>query len=226
MSETNGASDQVKNHTNGSLFSLSRPGSSASSRSTGHDDLSALEQLRSRLDAVEYENERLRSASEAVMESSPSAQHELECLRVEHRETSEKCSSLESKLHDFESRMRAQTTQIETLESNNKALLVQLEQATAEAERSIVTRKVIAHDHSVELEVLQERINELDNQNEQRAITDRTNAAKIEELEQNLAKSQSDVEEDRRELGAQIDELRVAGQVRHNLIYFESETVR
>lgn len=175
---------------------------------------------------MEYENERLRSASEAVMESSPSAQHELECLRVEHRETSEKCSSLESKLHDFESRMRAQTTQIETLESNNKALLVQLEQATAEAERSIVTRKVIAHDHSVELEVLQERINELDNQNEQRAITDRTNAAKIEELEQNLAKSQSDVEEDRRELGAQIDELRVAGQVRHNLIYFESETVR
>ena len=106
--------------------------------------------------------------------------------------------------------------QIKTLELDNDALLVKLEKATTEVEESITSREAIAHTHSVELEVLQERINELGTLNAQKDITDEVNISKIKQLEQCLSKTQRDAEEDRRELGAQIDELRVAGQVRCN----------
>lgn len=194
----------------GSIFSLSRPGSSASSRSIGADDPTVLEQLQSRLDAVEYENERLRAASELETEFGSSSQQELERLRLEQKVSVDKCSSLEDKLTGCEARLNDQSVQIETLRSENKSLAIQLEQITAEAQDSIAARRAESEDHLLELEVFQEQTNRL---NQQRDEIDQASTHKINQLEESLERARVSMEEERKELGAQIDELRIAGQV-------------
>ncbi|KAF8973365.1 hypothetical protein BDZ97DRAFT_1780925 [Flammula alnicola] len=211
--ESQGKATGDKSSATSSSFSSSRPGSEASLRSAGTDELSILEQLQSRLDAVEYENERLRTAS-IIEPGAPSVaqEEELEQRRLEQKEAIDRTSNLENKLSELESRLKSQASQVESLESETERLTSELNDARSESQRSIAAHQSESETHSLEVKSFQEKLDELDRLNSQKEEINEANTLKIKQLEANLDQSCIDMEEERRELMAQIDELRVAGQ--------------
>ncbi|KAF9481560.1 hypothetical protein BDN70DRAFT_876224 [Pholiota conissans] len=197
---------------NGSTFSSSRPSSSASHRSTGTDEPSILDQLQSRLEAAEYENERLRTASDLETEAKSSAQKELERLRQEQQSELEKYSALETKYAELERRLHTQDTRVETLEEENEKLTAQVEEALTQVEQSAAVHQQDSETRVLEVQALQTKVDEVEGLNKQKNEVNEANSLHIKQLEADLEKAYTDMEEERKELVAQIDELRVAGQ--------------
>jgi chromosome segregation ATPase len=199
----------------GSSSSSSRPGSSMSIRSTGNDGLSILEQLRSRLDAAEYENERLRVASDTEGGLTSSLQLEqLERLQKERQDALERTLQLEERLPVLEGRLATSIFDLDNLRTSHQNLTLQLEEKNAEAHRLTTTYRSDLQSHTREAQGLKERIDELDRLSRQKDENNQTQISTIKELENNLEKLLAEMDDERQDLNTQIDELRVAGQVR------------
>jgi len=213
--EIKGKNTQDKGATDGSSGSSSRPGSSVSLRSAGNDGLSILEQLQSRLDAAEYENDRLRAAPDTEGGVISSLQLEqLERLQKERQDALERTSYLEAKLPLLEGRLATSLTDLENLRTSHQSLILQLEEKNSEAQRLTATYQLNLQSHTREQQILKERIDELDRSSRQKDENNETQIYTIKELESNFEKLLADVEDERQDLNTQIDELRVAGQVR------------
>ena len=185
----------------------SRPGSSTSFRSTGTDDLNLIVQLQSRLDAVEYENERLRTASDVDVGG------QLKALQSERQEIIDRSLHLEGHISLLESKLAAYTSQIQTFHTEKESLMAQVTISQSEALASRLAREQDLDAHASQLKGLQEEID-----NDRRAISQKDNIIEsnglvIEQLSAKYERVCGEFEEERKELGIQIDELRTAGQV-------------
>ena len=193
------AKEKLLTHTSSS----SRPGSSTSLRSTGTDDLNLIEQMQSRLDAVEYENERLRS-SEVDVEG------RLKVLQSERQEIIERSLRLEGEISLLKSN---HANQIQIFHTEKENLTAQITIYQSEALASRIARQQDLGTHADQLKTLQEEIN-----NHSRAISQKDNIIKsdslvIEQLSAKFERVCGEFEEERKALSIQIDELRIAGQV-------------
>jgi CAP-Gly domain-containing linker protein 1 len=128
--------------------SYSRPSSSASFRSTATDDVGLVEQLQSRLDALEYENERLRTASEAppAVDSS-----QLEQLQSEKQSAIDRATELEANLAGFEQNLKSRDDEVRKLVTQNLKLTTQLNDATSEVQRSLASHEQETQAHHATL---------------------------------------------------------------------------
>lgn len=184
-------------------------------RSAGNEDLSILEQLQSRLDAAEYENDRLRAAPDTEGGVISSLQLEqLERLQKERQDALDRTSYLEAKLPLLEGRLATSLTDLDNLRTSHQSLTLQLEEKNSEAQRLTATYQSDLQSHTCEKQILKERIDELDRSSRQKDENNETQVSTIKELESNFDKLLADIEDERQDLNTQIDELRVAGQVR------------
>ncbi|KAF8813595.1 hypothetical protein BYT27DRAFT_7083346 [Phlegmacium glaucopus] len=186
--------------------SSSRPESSTSFRSTGTDELNLIEQLQSRLDAVEYENERLRTASDVDVGG------QLKMLQSERQEIIDRSLRLEGEISLLESKLASHTSQIETFHTEKESLTAQLTISQSEALASQLARQQDLDTHAGQLKTLQEEIDNYSRANSQKDNIIKSNALVIENLSAKFERVCGEFEEERKELSMQIDELRTAGQ--------------
>jgi len=190
--------------------SYSRPSSSASIRSAATDEVGLVEQLQSRLDALEYENERLRTASETQpVEDS----FRLEQLQSDKQNAVKRATELEANLAGFEQNLKSREDELQKLVTQNLELTTQLNDATSEVQRSLASHEQEKQAHHAISESLRNQLQELERLNSQKDEKITEHSSDIEALRGDLERSYAELEEERKELGAQIDELRIAGQV-------------
>ena len=187
--------------------SSSRPGSSTSFRSTGTDDLNLIEQLQSRLDAVEYENERLRISSEVDVEG------RLKALQSERQDIIDRSLRLEDEISLLESKLAAHANQLGTFHAEKECLTTQVAISQSEALASRLARQQDMEIHASQLKTLQEEIENHSRANSQKDNAIKSNALIIEQLSAKFERVCGEFEEERKQLCTQIDELRTAGQV-------------
>ena len=190
--------------------SHSRPSSSTSTRSAATDEVALIEQLQSRLDALEYENERLRTASE-VEPAVDSVQ--IEQLQSEKQYAIDRATELDVKLAGVEQDLKSRDIDLRKLESQNMQLTIQLTDATSEVQRYLASHEQETQAHHASFRSLRDQMLELERFNSQKDAVISAHSSEIGVLRGELESAHSDLEEERKELGAQIDELRIAGQV-------------
>jgi CAP-Gly domain-containing linker protein 1 len=187
--------------------SSSRPASSTSFRSTGTDDLNLIEQLQSRLDAVEYENERLRTSSEIDVGG------QLKALQTERQEIIDRSLRLEGEISLLESKLAAQASEIETFYTEKENLTAQVTTSQSEVLASRLAHQQDLDTHAIQLKILREETDSYCRANSENDNIIKSNALVIEQLSADFERVCREFEEERKELGVQIDELRTAGQV-------------
>jgi CAP-Gly domain-containing linker protein 1 len=190
----------------------SRPSSSISFRSNGTDEVGLVEQLQSRLDAMEYENERLRTASTPEPATDPD---QLKQMQLEKLKALARASELEAKLAEVEQDFNSRGVRLQTLETQNSELTTRLNEAETEARDSTATYKQDAETYHSTIKSLQDRVQELEGLNTQKDDTIQGHTSDITTLKDDLERARVELEEEKKELGLQIDELRIAGQVGH-----------
>ncbi|EFI28199.1 CAP-Gly domain-containing protein [Coprinopsis cinerea okayama7 len=197
----------------------SRPGSSASVRS---DDNSLIGRLQSRLEALEYENERLRIAAASAPTSQPEPAaddaerlRELEELRGEKDGALSRVTDLEEELKQAKSLTSRQEQEVASLNSTIQALQLDLDKEKADRlddQQAFTSLQAEMQDVVKDMEQLQKVFD--DQQASQSKLDEdlQVKEAEIEALQSKLAQVTAELEEERKELGTQIDELRIAGQ--------------
>lgn len=209
---------------------VSRPSSVASMQSSSQGaDLQALvDQLQSRLDATEYENQRLRDAAEhenqrlrdtSADKKAEDLQIVVEDLRKEREQASGRITELENQTKLTERSLDERNSKVESLER-------QVQQYSADLDRQKTDGEVRAKDLQAKVDDGEEMLKNLkgamevkeglENQND--SVLKAKNA-EIALLESRMQKTSTDWDQERKQLMAQVDELRQAGQVRLAICY-------
>jgi DNA repair exonuclease SbcCD ATPase subunit len=161
---------------------------------------------------MEYENERLRTASEPEPATDP---EQLKQMQLEKQKALARASELEAKLAEVEQDFNSRGVRLQTLETQNSELTARLNEAETEAQKSTATYKQDAETYHSTLKLLQDRVQELEGLNTQKDDTIQGHTLDITTLKDDLERARVELEEEKKELGLQIDELRIAGQVGH-----------
>ncbi|KAJ2922014.1 hypothetical protein H1R20_g15077, partial [Candolleomyces eurysporus] len=214
-------------------LSYSRPGSSASFRSASRGDGGAaalITQLQSRLDALEYENARLRAAGEnaslAVQPATetetetqpveapppPEDNEELEQLKGKHEEALQKISLLQKELEDSKVLQATKETEVEALKQDLEKSGKERGEEKASDAAAIASLQAELADASKESQGLQKVCEEREALLAEVEGNLQAKEGEIQSLRDSLASTTLELEEERRELGLQIEELRTAGQ--------------
>ena len=159
------------------------------------------------MDAVEYENERLRISSEVDVGG------QLKALQSERQEIIDRSLCLEAEISLLESKLAAHASQIETFHIEKKSLTAQVTISQGEALASRLARQQDLDTHAIQLKTLREEIDSHSHTISQKDNIIKSNALVIEQLSADFERVCREFEEERKELGVQIDELRTAGQV-------------
>ncbi|KAJ6593784.1 hypothetical protein B0H19DRAFT_916405 [Mycena capillaripes] len=182
-----------------------RPESASSSRSMLNEERA---QMQARIQALEYENERLRSASVP-----PDAdQDQLNALRVEHEDAQSRASQLEAQLKAAAHTLEERATQIQELENARTEVLANLDQEKVQGESRLQTLEQQLEDSLLLANTLKETIAAKEAAEREDEGKLKAKQAEIVSLELRLKRTQTELDEDRIELGGQVDELRQAGQ--------------
>ncbi|KAG5635215.1 hypothetical protein H0H81_012019 [Sphagnurus paluster] len=194
-----------------SATSSNRSDSAASIRSLAADDRVLIEQLQSRIDALEYDNERLRVAQQTLSETDTDTT-ELQAVQQERDTARTQIAALESALDVVKRNTEAQEIRVKSLEDENQQLALALEDEKRVGETLIaeLQSKLDAELLLVrELEIKAEAQEKIIHDSEERT---KTKAEKVVFLEAQLTALSAELQEEKNELGIQIDELRSAGQ--------------
>ncbi|KZT72034.1 hypothetical protein DAEQUDRAFT_723192 [Daedalea quercina L-15889] len=191
------------------MASPSRPTSSASGRSSSAVDFQLrLDQMQARLDALEYENQQLRANADTVEDNS----ERLEALLVDQKHTTSRIVELESLVRTNERTVSERDSTIEALERAAQHMSLDIDKAKSDAEARVRDIQSKLDDRDALVSNLKDALQTKEGlQSENDAIL-RAKDAEIALLQTRVQKAYSDLEEERRELGGQVDELRKAGQ--------------
>ena len=194
----------------------SRPSSVSSVHSSSHTaELQAhIDRLQSRLDSLDYENKRLRDESANSNDRELSeAKSCVETLQAQREETMKRISQLETQVKTTERSVNERNSRVESLERQLSQSAADSERQKAEADNRLKDLQAKLDDGESMVKNLKEAIvakEGLENQND--SVLKAKNA-EINLLESRLQKVSADWDQDKKELGAQVDELRQAGQV-------------
>ncbi|KAF7361997.1 CAP-Gly domain-containing linker protein 2 [Mycena venus] len=198
----------VSQNAESAAWASPRPESAASSRSMLNDER---DQLQSRIQALEYENQRLRAAS-APPDVHQDSLAQLEALRLEHEDAQSRASELEAQLKAAEQSLAERATQIQELESARSQVLSSLDEEKAQGESRIQTLEQELEETQLLAQTLKETIASKETAEREGGEKLKAKQAEIVTLEIRLKRTQTELDEERIELGGQVDELRQAGQ--------------
>lgn len=195
---------------------LSRPPSATSIRSASHaaELQTQIDRLQSRVDSLEYENQRLRdAANDTKPDLLQVASTRIEVLQAEHEESTTRISELESQIKTSERSLYERNSKVESLERSIQQALADLDRQRIESDSRLKDLQAKLEDGDVMVKNLKEAIEAkegLENRNDSLL---KAKNAEITLLESRIQKASADWEQDRKELAGQVDELRQAGQV-------------
>jgi hypothetical protein len=134
-------------------------------------------------------------------------------LQAEKQNAVDRAAELEAKLAGLEQDLKSRDDELQKLATQNLELTTQLNDATSEIQQSVVIHEQETQALRVTLKPLQDQVQELDRLNSQKDETINGHTSDIEALRSDLERAYAELDDERKELGAQIDELRIAGQV-------------
>ena len=149
----------------------------------------------------------MRNSSEADVEG------QLKALQSERREIIDRSSRLEGEISFLESKLAAHASQIETFHAEKESLMAQVTISQSEALASRLARQQDLETYASQLKVLQEEIDNCSRANSEKDDIIKSNVLDIEQLSAKSERVCCEFEQEKKELGIQIDELRTAGQV-------------
>lgn len=191
--------------------SPSRPSSVASLRSAFPDNDVQKDVLHSRLDSLERENASLRDAADAARADVAIVQ----ALEFERDAALASVSSTENQLRALERKFTERESKIESLERAALKTTSELERVKNENEARIADLQAKLDTSESLVKSLKEAIAVKEGVEHDRDALLKAKNDEIGLLEGRLEKVSCELEADRKELNAQIDELRQAGQVSH-----------
>ncbi|CAL1706972.1 unnamed protein product [Somion occarium] len=195
----------------------SRPGSSASvpampsplpSAAHNTELRDEIERLNARLDAAEDENKRLRGN----LESAESTAARLGSLTEERDKAKARVTELEASARSAERLVKERDATIESLERSVQQVNLNIGKVRSEGEAKVRDTQSKLEDKEALVTQLKQLIEAKEGEQTQNNDLLQAKNAEIALLEARVHKAYVELEEERRELGAQVDELRKAGQ--------------
>lgn len=169
------------------------------------------------MEAVEYENERLRAASVAEPDITTTANNhtaaDVETLQQEKERANERANLLEEKHSILQNNINSYSKQIDALQAEQQQLMIQLAESKSENERLVKVHEQELEGRLDEVTSLKDLLGSREARLKEKETLLELRNERVELLERQIEQMGSEFDEDRRELGAQIDELRIAGQV-------------
>lgn len=194
-----------------------RPGSSASTRSSvGAVD--HIDQLQSRIEALEYENERIRSLASAppTPATDPELSSKLESLESSNTSANLEISQLKTTISTAEVTISERDALIKSLTSSKGATESELQELQTSVQLKITEliglKEQLASSEGM-IKSLQDVISEKSSAEDMSGKLLSTKSKEWETSEAHLKKLIVDLEEEKRDLSGLVDELRHAGQV-------------
>lgn len=209
---------------------VARPASSASAVSNNAEMQLQLQidKLQARLNASSDENKRLRTSLVTAESSLATSAVRVDALKQEREQVSSRVSELETSLRTSERTLSERNSTIEALQRAVDESALDIEKVKSDGEARVRDIQSKLDDKDSLVAQLKELVDAKEGlQSENDAVIAAKNA-EIAVLEARVQKAYSDLEEERRELGGQVDELRKAGQVsiarpfyaRHSISFF------
>jgi CAP-Gly domain-containing linker protein 1 len=189
-----------------------RSESATSFRSTTTDERNLVDQLQSRIDALEYDNERLRSVSNLPSNDNLN-DAQFQAVGQERDEAVRRIAQLDAELFTSENALQAQRTHFSSLEQDYRRVSMEFE--TLQNRRDIrleELQKRLDEDATL-VKTLEDAVNRQASIAQQQETLCKTKEAEIAVLELRVEKAHTELQDEKSELGAQIEELRMAGQV-------------
>ncbi|KAL1673859.1 hypothetical protein EV122DRAFT_293840 [Schizophyllum commune] len=183
-----------------------RPDSSASAHSSVVNE--EVERLQARIIALEYENERLRTASQDT-EASASR---VKSLQEELTESAARIADLSGDLSEAKRSLSEQTSLAEKHAREHQDAVRQLESQKTSSESTISSLKAQMEEMESLVATLKDAVKEKEGVASENDATIQAKNAEIAALDARLKRTQIELQDERRELSAQVDELRQAGQ--------------
>lgn len=174
-----------------------------------------IDRLQSRLDALEYENQRLLQSQDggAAEEELERTKARLQTLESEREASHTRVVELEASLRTSERSLDENTSKIEGLERTVQTSVSDLEKAKTEGENRLKSLQSNLEDSEALVKSLKEAVEAKEGAAMENDAVLKAKDAEVAMLQTRLQKAQAELEEERKELGAEVDELRQAGQV-------------
>ncbi|KAI0759824.1 hypothetical protein BD413DRAFT_487303 [Trametes elegans] len=187
-----------------------RPDSRTSAGSTHLVELqSQVERLQARLDAAEDENQRLRARADGAERE---ASQRIEGLVAERDKATARVSELEAAARTTERALAERDAAAEALQRTAEQAARDAEKARAESEARLRDAQSQLADRDALVKQLKAAVEAREGEQSENAAVLTAKNTEIALLEARVQKAYAELEEERRELGSQIDELRQAGQ--------------
>ena len=172
-----------------------------------------IDRLQSKLDASDTENKRLRASLVEAESSVSSLTSQFEMSRNEQEQAGSRISELEASLRTAERTLSERNSILESLQRAAEQNALDIEKVKSDGELRISDIQSKLDDKESLVAQLKELIDAKEGlQSENDAVIAAKNV-EITVLEARVQKAFAELEDERRELGSQVDELRKAGQV-------------
>ncbi|KII92295.1 hypothetical protein PLICRDRAFT_172397 [Plicaturopsis crispa FD-325 SS-3] len=189
----------------------SRPESATSMRSTP-DQHALLSVLQSRIDALDYENQRLRVTVDSQAGEHAEVTKHVEALQVERDDALSRIADLEGRYKTAERSLNERDSRIDALDRAAQQAATEAEQRRAEADNRLKDLQSKLDDSTALINNLKEALDAKEGMENQNDAVLKAKNAEISLLQARVDKVSADFLDERRELGAQVEELREAGQ--------------
>lgn len=169
-------------------------------------------QLQSRIEALEYENERLRGAASVPPDVDRDSLAQLSALRVEHEDAQSRITQLQVQLKAAQHSFEEQVVRMKELDAARAQALASLDAEQAKGKSRIQELEQELEENTILVKTSTDAIAVKETAERENDAKLKSREAEIASLELRLKRAQTELAEDRRELGEQVDELRQAGQ--------------
>lgn len=204
--------ERIATLTSGKTPPSPRSESATSFRSSATDERNLIDQLQSRIDALEYDNERLRSVSNMPADDKLN-DAQLQLVEQERDEAVRRIAQLEAELLTSKNALQAQSTHSSSLEQDYKRVLEELESLQISRDSRLKELQEKLDDDAALVKTLKDAVDRQTSIAQEQETLCKTKENEVAVLELRIEKAYTELQEERNDLGAQIGELRMAGQV-------------
>ncbi|KAL6305023.1 hypothetical protein BKA93DRAFT_731910 [Sparassis latifolia] len=192
---------------------VSRPESSASVTSSAAVEFQTqIERMQTQLETLEGHNQRLRTATSVHEREAQEAAERMQKLLSDHKQDSARIIDLEASVRTNERLLGERDSAIEALERAAQQTAMDIDKIKSEAEARLRDVQSKLDDKEALVNHLKESIEFKEGRETENDAVLRAKDAEIALLGARVEKAYLELEDERRELGGQVDELRKAGQ--------------
>jgi DNA repair exonuclease SbcCD ATPase subunit len=189
-----------------------RSESATSFRSCTTEERNLIDQLQSRIDALEYDNERLRTVSNMPGDDNLNNSN-LQAVEQEQDEAVGRIAQLESELLACENALQTQRTHSSSLEQDYRRVTTEFETLQLGRDSRLEEWQKKLDDGDALVKTMEDAVDRQAAIAQHQESLCKTKEAEIAVLELRIEKAYTELQDEKKELGTQIEELRIAGQV-------------